>query len=350
MRRPIPVSVPLQSEPTNQNSPDATDSELDAKVKEELSKLTPAQAQRISDLLFYGFSERKRKPRKSTQAKTDAILSVLGSFDGAMSTRQVFYQVVSLGVIQNDKREYESLQRLLVNLRKDGVVPYNRIVDRTRARYQQAGWSGVSALMDSAAKVYRRNYWATQRFVPIIACEKAALEGVIRQVVDEFGAPLWVFRGYPSTSFLFDLAMDIDQLVRDGKYVKIFYFGDCDPSGWNIEDTTVKKLREEHDAEFEWERWGLMFEDLKKHNLIELEVKSSDSRAKAYLAQYGNRSAELDALPPAELAHRVRTAIQSCIDPDEWARMEAIEKEERSTLNSVVGNWEEILKTTKGVK
>jgi hypothetical protein len=284
-------------------------------------------------------SLRRRGCGRRTIELAQAALEVFAGFDGSMSTRQVYYQLVSRGVIQNKSSEYERVQRLLVEMRRDGRVSYHRVVDRTRGKHQRPGWAGVEQLMDAASDQYRRDLWLDQSTVVMVACEKQALEGIFAEACDEYGASLWTLRGYSSESFAFEWATEIRRVTRSGSDVVVAYFGDFDPSGLGIEQDSKDKLTR-HGASATWFRHGLVVDDFDLFDLVNVPVKRSDSRAKSYLDKYGDRAAELDALPPDELRNRIREAIEEHIDVDTWERVRATEMTERESLQMVTRNWD----------
>ncbi len=277
---------------------------------------------------------------KKTIALRSAILHELAIFEGKMSSRQIAYQLVGKQVIENTEKEKEKIGRVIVDMRKEGLIPYSRIVDRTRSKHQRASWNGVTDIMEAAASQYRRNLWADQPVIPMIACEKRALEGVFSSIVDEYGVSLWTFGGFNSLSFDYEWAEAIADITKTGKRVEIAYFGDHDPSGVCIEDTSFERLYGEFGAEFEWRRYGLDPEDLDEFNLARIPVKATDRRTKAFLSKFGDHAAELDALPPAELEKRIREAIEEHIDRDRWEALQQAEAAERDSLNIVIGNWD----------
>jgi hypothetical protein len=281
---------------------------------------------------------------RRTAELADAALRVFADFDGSMSTRQVFYQLVSVGAVENTHRDYERVQRLLVNMRREHEIPYDRIVDRTRRKHQRAGWNGVQDVMVTVAEQYRRNLWIGQDTVVMVACEKQALEGVFAEVVDRYGASLWTLRGYASESFAYEWAREIERINLEGSSVAIAYFGDHDPSGLGLEQDVQDKLRS-HYADFTWERYGLLTSDFDSFGLVNVPVKPTDSRARKYLEQHGDRAAELDALRPDELRSRIERAIVAHIDDGEaWEALERTENAEREALELVTRNWNKALK------
>ena len=279
-------------------------------------------------------------PRK-WQARTlplrAAVLDVLATFEGAMSTRQVFYQVVSRLALPNTQADYHRLARLVVHMRREGEIDYGRIVDRSRSRHKRPGWAGVGDIMRDAAHQYRRDIWTDQPTVAMVACEKAALEGVFAELVDEYGAPLWTARGFPSESFLYDWAEDVQGYNKQGQHVSIAYFGDHDPSGLDIE-RQIRAGLERFGARFDWMRLGLCVSDLE--HVANLPTKATDGRSKRYVAEYGDRAAELDALSPAVLRGRVRGFIEGHLDADRWEAMRRAERVERESLFAVASNWQ----------
>lgn len=269
----------------------------------------------------------------------ESAMEVFDTFDGSMSTRQVFYQLISRGCIENKQSDYDRTQRLLVDLRRRGDIPYSRVVDRTRRKHESSSWGGVADIMDAVAVQYRRNLWADQDTVVMVALEKQALEGIFAEVVDNYGVSLWTMRGYSSEAFAFELATDIKQLSSDGHYVHIAYFGDHDPSGIDVERDCTEKLTG-FGARFGWERHGLLTSDFNDFNLVNISVKKSDSRSKGYLARYGDQAAEIDALPPAVLRERIAAAIVSNINNDAWVNLKRTETVERESLKMVTRNWD----------
>jgi hypothetical protein len=292
-------------------------------------------------------SKRRRGLGKKTIALRAHVLDVLATFDGSMSSRQVFYQLVSRGAVVNNEKACDVVQRLLVAMRRDGSVPYSRIVDRTRGKHHRSGWDGAEDIMAGVAEQYRRDLWAQQDVHVHVCCEKQALEGVFGEIVDEYGAPLWTIRGFNSESFVYEWAEEIKALNREGRRVVVAFFGDHDPSGLCLEADCQRRLLS-MGAQFTWAREGLLWEDFERFALVNVDTKKRDPRTRKYLETFGNRAAELDALPPDELRTRIRAAIERNIDVDAWARLRDTEKHERHALRLVTANWDAALEGARG--
>jgi len=282
------------------------------------------------------------RSKRIERLRANVLRALAESEEKVLSTSQVFYLLVSAGALANAKNVRRNFARLLVMMRREGLVPYSRIVDRTRGMHLRASWGGVVDIMEAAAIQYRRNLWIDQPTIPIIVCEKQALEGVMESAADVYGARVFIIRGYDSEANVSLLADEIQDLRNEGRDVAIYYFGDWDPSGLNIEASHRERLRRDFGIVCQWKRAALLAEDFDRFGLIPVPVKRGDPRAKRFLIQFADgRAAELDSLKPAELRRRVAECIERHItDRKSWEALERVEAAERASLDLVVKNWD----------
>jgi len=57
-----------------------------------------------------------------------------------MTIRQLFYRLVSAGVTENCLGDYQRISRVMTKAREDSRVPFEWIVDRSRASYHSRRW------------------------------------------------------------------------------------------------------------------------------------------------------------------------------------------------------------------
>jgi hypothetical protein len=246
-----------------------------------------------------------------------------------MAVRQVFYQMVTRGVVE--KREAEckgTIGRLLVKMRRDGVVPYSWIADNTRWMRKPRTYTGLRDALEQTARLYRRNLWQDQDAYVEIWCEKDALAGVIMEETAPYDVPLMVSRGFSSLSYLYETAENIKAI---GKPTYIYHFGDHDPAGRAIPAHVERELRgHAPDIELHFETLAVTPAQIKKYKLPTRPTKKGDARGKAFKG----RSTDLDALPAPILRQIVREAIERHLPTEELGRLKRIEQEERNTLNA----------------
>lgn len=142
-----------------------------------------------------------------------------------------------------------------------------------------------------------------------------------------------VFRGYSSVSYLYQIAEEIN---AHGHPTFIYYFGDHDPSGVDIERFVTERVREmAPDAEIHVERIAVTPAQIKEYDLPTRPTKTTDTRAR----HFEGESVEVDTLDSATLKELVRAAIWRHLDRDEVQRLVAIEKAERDTLKKFAAGW-----------
>ena len=194
---------------------------------------------------------------RRTKAEIDSIkLSIydLCARYQPMTVRQLFYQLTTIGAIDKTEAEYKgTVCRLTKEMRLNGELPWDWLADNTRWMHKPRTYGGISDLLESSQRAYRRALWdpsANPDYCEVWI-EKDALTGVFLDVTSEFDVPLMPCKGYPSLSFIRQAAETIKDQIEGrlghhsgGPKVHIYYFGDFDPSGVDISRSTEARLRE----------------------------------------------------------------------------------------------------------
>jgi hypothetical protein len=277
-----------------------------------------------------------RKPQARTQPLRDAITLVAADYK-QMTIRQLYYQLVSRGVIDKTEQAYKRVCDISGQMRLNGTLPYRKIADGSRARYKPYSFGGLAEALEVTSNAYRRNLWIDQPTHVEIWCEKDALTGVIKPICDEYCVPYVATRGFPSLTLLYESAIE---MIARGKPTKVYYFGDHDASGQAISQNLEQKMRD-HGADMSVQRVGLLQWHIKAFSLPTRPSKTSDKRTPKFAAEYGDECVELDALPPHILTSWVQTAIIRNIDQQLLHNTLEIEKLERETYTSLAkAGWE----------
>jgi len=157
-------------------------------------------------------------------------------------------------------------------------------------------------------------------------------------VTREYDVPLSPIRGYISDSFAFELGNNWRDIEKD---IYVYYVGDYDPSGFDLERNAQEKLTEFAGKHINWVRLGLNESDFDEFSLVELPVKKADSRSKEFVRKHGDRCAEIDALPPPALRDRIRTAIEKHVPREQWEKLRQVEAAEKATFRKLFVGLEE---------
>jgi hypothetical protein len=288
--------------------------------------------------------QRSRRTKAEMTDIRDGLYEIVEA-DHPMTCRQIFYQATTRGLVPKTEGAYQStVLRLLLEMRREGVVPYDWIADGTRWQRKPVTYTGLEAFIERHARTYRRDLWAEANTYVEIWCEKEALAGVLVDVTAEFDVPLMVSRGFSSESFLYNSAEMIEDQVygdadKDG--ATIYYFGDYDPSGLKISGSIETGIRRILDSQFCWrgstqdrltfERVAVTTEQIAQWSLPTRPTKiKGNSHAKGWDEDEG--SVELDAIPANQLRELVRGCIEDHVDQDQLAHLRQVEEEERQQL------------------
>lgn len=266
------------------------------------------------------------RPRDETIRRA---LAVLVGAEAPCTVRQTYYQATVHGLVPKTEAGYDKVGRLLSEMRREGVVPWGHIADNTRWMRKPATYSSAEAALTRWTASYRRDLLDVKGANIEVWLEKDALAGVVYEVTARWDVPLMVTRGYASLSFLHEAAMTLSLWARRGVPTRIYYFGDHDPSGRDIDRKVEEELRNfAPDAELHFERIAVTEEQIAGWMLPSRPTKARDSRSHTFVGD----SVELDAIPAARLRELVDDTIRTHIDPTILAQSLAIEASERQTL------------------
>jgi hypothetical protein len=276
---------------------------------------------------------RRRRTKVEIARIRQAIHDVVAE-DPPMTVRQVFYRLVVAGAVEKTEVAYQgTVIRLLTEMRLDGGIPYEWIIDESRRRRITQTYDSVADALEHTARFYRRSALQQAGNYIEIWCEKDALAGLMWQVTSRYDVPLMVSRGMPSLTFLHGTAQEICKAAEAGKVTFIYQFGDHDPSGVLIPQTIERRLDEMCGqlgcSPPVINRVALTAEMIATYDLPTRPTKREGNR---HAADFIGNSVELDALPPRVLRALVKEVIEDHISERELRVLRVAEDSEREQL------------------
>jgi hypothetical protein len=255
-----------------------------------------------------------------------------------LTVRSAMYR--GIGTLWKDSSDpnYSICSRLLLEMRRLDLIPYEWIVDGTRISNKPSSWSGLADYAQTVANAYRKDLWERQADYLEVFTEKDAMSGVIAPVTESYDVRLNAIRGYCSETFLWTIAKQWREI---SKPISVYYLGDHDPAGLNIEADLRSRLEAFCGFKVAWERLAITQDDFES-DLLGFPVKRKDKEAKwmPYLERYGDRCVEVDAIPARDIRERVKNAIESHIDQREWKLLQEQEARERVSVLDMVRSFE----------
>lgn len=275
-------------------------------------------------------------------AITEEAAVIVNSYSTSVTLRQLFYRLVSRGIIPNNQNAYKGLSKHTAEARREGWFP--DLIDRTRRieRYQTFG--SPESAMDWLANIYRRDRTEGQEQQIFIAVEKAGMVVQLQDWFGDFGFPIMALGGYSSQTFVKTVGLAIGrEWDRHDRDSVLLYAGDFDPSGEDIDRDFVGRVEEHLGTSLTVHRVGLLPEHIDEYQLPEFPGKESDSRKWDFMARHGKLvQVELDALDPNDLRGLYQRAIDNYFDPDAYHDALAQEREEEELIRRVGERIDEV--------
>ncbi len=302
-----------------------------------------------------------------------------------LTLRQLYYQLVSRNIIPNKLAEYSKLSTLLKEGRMGGIVDWDAIEDRLRQPYTPSSFDSPKDIIEAAMYQYQLPRMKGQDNYIEVWVEKDALSGVLKRVTKQYHIPILVNRGYSSASAMYDAYNRFERGLSNAEKIIIFYLGDFDPSGmdmirdvkdrikeffagsdyiqskWDALETKEQKCYfevyiEKRDVNEEllqelgrddfFKEWfeqtfsiipiALTKEQIKQYNPPPNPAKSTDPRAKDFIAKHGATSWEVDALPPNVLNKLLEDSIKEKIDIELYQGICDRESNDKKKLKSLM--------------
>jgi len=252
--------------------------------------------------------------------------------DHPMTLRQIHYELVSRHVTKNTKSAYHALSKALVHARREGIIPWEWMEDRTRIPRSISMWDDLQDFAECCMVSYRRNVWVGQPNYIEVWLEKDSLSGHFLDVLEPYGVTLNVARGFDGWSSIHDAAERFQEAGAPGI---LLYFGDFDSSGVYMPISLKERLADQG-AYPNIMRCALTLDDIERYKLPPDFAKKSDSRTPWFIAQYGDIAVELEALPKKVLRERIKEEVTKYMDLSALEAVRQLEERENSALQNAL--------------
>lgn len=280
-----------------------------------------------------------------------ALLKIIETYkgEGPLTERQFHYLLLNNPPLthaskpdsryENDKSSNKKLSNLMSRALIHGRIPWTVIHDPTRPVDILRTYPNAQPFVDEEAddflKGYYRDYQQSQPHHIEVVSEKLTVLNILRQVTRELTIPQTVSRGYCSMPPRHGIAERYRASGKERLYLIVM--SDHDPDGCGIAESLARSMRDDFGIEnITAIKAGITPEQIKRFKLPpnNLEAKKKSSRYDAFVAKYGDKVYELEALSPTQLRTVLREAIDRAMDIDILNREIAAEKKDFMMLKA----------------
>lgn len=270
-----------------------------------------------------GRTKRRGRPPSAEVAQRRAIVADLAREGAPCSVRNVYYRAVVAGLVPKNEHGYESVQRDLAYLRREGLVPFEWVVDHTRLVRRPRVFDGIESALAHTAQTYRRDLWTYADVRVEVWAESQSVGSVVAEVTERWALPLCTTRGFSSLSFAHSAARSAN---ADGRPLVVIYIGDHDPAGLRIEDSLRHTLESYLTVPLHMDRIAVTWDQVEALDLPGTKPKRP----------YGFPLAvEAEAMPAPMLRQLLDDEIATYADPDTLAVLLAAEQSEREVMRTM---------------
>ena len=219
-----------------------------------------------------------------------------------------------------------------------GRLGWNIVLDLTRELDEWQIYGSAREARTAMRRHYDEDRWLGQPYFPILIVEKDTMQPVCQPIARNWQMPFASSRGYGSLTLQHDVAEMLGRRYKQhNEQTAIVYFiSDLDPSGLDLQRAWEEAMIDFGIWHCRFKRIALTPEQVADPDLdlerLSIEVKPSDSRAKAFIDGYGSRCWEADVLPAAVIEDAINSDIQSWYDAKLWKRRSAEIERARSLL------------------
>jgi len=284
------------------------------------------------------FDTSSKKGRGMARRSLELIEAMYAIAEAAqpITGRGVGYKLFTAGLIPSmAKAEMQRVYRLLREAREREIIPWDWIVDETRALERVATWADPAEYAECVAQSYRRDFWDQQPHRVQVWSEKGTVRGVLDPVLDSYAVGFLPVHGFTSATMAHDVAED-----DDGRDIVVLYVGDYDPSGLFMSAEDLPKRFVKYEGEhIKLRRIALTRDQVRGLPSFAASDKKKDPRFRWFRSNYGDRCWELDAMDPNDLRDCVELEIVRLIEPVAWRRCTIVNKAEEESLKSILEKW-----------
>lgn len=268
------------------------------------------------------------KPNAKGRAILARAAAHVASVPYRVTARWLFYRLLQDG-LYSKKQDYKTFLALTSRARHNEWESWrpDTLADDTRERIIRG--EGYESADDWRDMLTQRAYceldkWTSQAYYVQIWFEANAMAGQFKHYTRHI--TLVPFGGMPSIPYKWEIAEALsDAGDFCGLPIKVLYFGDYDPAGLTILETSAIDIAGWCDADFEVERVGLNVGDGERYGIPENPDKPG---------QY-----QWEALPDEAARELIAGAVGRYIDADAMAKMEEREAKISASFRKYVAGW-----------
>lgn len=270
-------------------------------------------------------------PKAGNAALIDATRDVLREYAEhlPLTLRQIYYRLVSHGVVGKTEKDYARLCEVLGRARRAHLIPMGSFRDDGFRRDDPPGWADTGHFMFNVGQWvdgFTLDRQTGQDARIVVWCEAGGMVPQLERVAHDYSVQVLSSGGFDSITAKHEIARAI---ADDERATTVLHVGDHDPSGVHLYgslDEDIRAFASHYGGGCAFTRLAVTPEQVEAYGLPKAPPKPTDNRS------FEGMTTQDEALDPRTLADIVRDAIET--RQDETTRRDVIAREryERDAL------------------
>jgi len=151
------------------------------------------------------------------------------------SVSHVYYRMTAPRLpypIAKTDKGYIKVQNAIQQMRREGIIPFSKIVDPSRTPITNSGGhSSPASFLEDIEYRYFKDIWKDSIYHVEVWAESLSIAGVLEDVCSKYSVDLFPSKGLSSDTFIYEASQNLIDKIECGKEILIVYIGDYDPSG-----------------------------------------------------------------------------------------------------------------------
>ena len=265
--------------------------------------------------------------------------------DDAIPTnaRFLFYELVQRGELSKEqkprvddkkgRRPDQDLHDALTDIRENGSIPWDWIVDETRSLENYTGYASVKAGVLAKLPYIKLDPW--KGCAPLILTESRSLVGVLRDIAIEYRVRIASTNGQVGGF----LRTDIAPMLQPGD--RVITLWDLDLSGGHIEANVEREIG----GKLDWERLALTKDQVREYKLPVIVKKDKRFKNRRFqrvwtkgppLKPGEHEAVETEAISQRVLIDILRARLDRLLLPEPLMRVQEREARQRRQLAALL--------------
>ena len=287
------------------------------------------------------------RPNAASSKVLISAQKVLNSYPYPITFKQLYYRLVSEGVIDNSMPKYRMLNNLITNARKYGRLSPSLFVPKQVGRVTAFS---PEDYLGKCIDLYHLDRTRSQKNYVEVWVERNTIFSFVEHLLAPYDIPVYVMQGNSNYAFAYQAYQRLQAAADEGKVPRVICLTDLCVSSYNSFEYFLSEMASLFGVSYQDMSsiifcLGILPDHIVRYDLVEAPNTTKDSRVRGFDQKYGdllesldfprNTRVEIEAIDPKSLRDLLYNTIFGIID---YGLMLEVEKREATDKKKLLSS------------